>query len=344
MRTFRIILVHAVILVFISFMSFASLYVYKTNPKVHDLMHEMNANLTWELLLKSSFLMLGNFLLGIYSFYFILFKQVFKKKPSVKSVLISVGVIVFLVCVRILTDEGDVKLSGVPGMVLWILFFGGLGLGARAIIEYFNEKDKQKELEKKNLQSELNLLRSQINPHFLFNTLNNIDALVRKNPEQASELLIKLSVQMRYMLYDSNTEKINLDSEIEFIKDYISLQKLRIRNQKAVKFTLNGEFKDKVIAPMLFIPFIENAFKHCSNKEHEGAIEIEISENHDQLGFFTSNSYDPDSTGEKDDSGGIGLDLVKRRLKLIYPERHVLEITDENSRFTVRLNIPLDGN
>ena len=105
--------------------------------------------------------------------------------------------------------------------MLWVLFFGGLGFGARAILEYFNEKDKQKELEKKNLQSELNLLRSQINPHFLFNTLNNIDALVRKNPEQASELLIKLSVQMRYMLYDSNTEKISLNAELEFIKDYI---------------------------------------------------------------------------------------------------------------------------
>ena len=344
MKTFRIILVHAVILVFISFMSFASLYVYKTNPKVHDLMHEMNSDITWELLLKSSFFMLGNLLLGIYSFYFILFKQVFKKKLSVKSVLFSLGVIVLLVCIRIFTDEGDVKLSSIPGSVLWILFFGGLGLGARAIIEYFNEKDKQKELEKKNLQSELNLLRSQINPHFLFNTLNNIDALVRKNPERASELLIKLSVQMRYMLYDSNTEKISLGSEIEFIKDYISLQKLRIRNQKTVKFSINGEFKDKLITPMLFIPFIENAFKHCSDKEHEGAIEINIAENKDQLSFFTSNSYDPDKTGIKDKSGGIGLDLVKRRLKLIYPDRHFLEITSENSRFTVRLNIQLDGN
>ena len=344
MKTFRIILVHTVILAFISFMSFASLYVYKTNPKVHDLMQEMNADITWEFLLKASFIMLGNLLLGIYSFYFILFKQIFKKKPSVKSVLLSVGVIVILVCLRIFTDEGDAKFSSIPGALCWILFIGGLGLGARAIIEYFNEKDKQKELEKKNLQSELNLLRSQINPHFLFNTLNNIDALVRKNPEKASELLIKLSVQMRYMLYDSNTEKINLGSEIEFIKDYISLQKLRIRNQKTVKFSMNGEFKDKLITPMLFIPFIENAFKHCSDKEHEGAIEINITENDDQLSFFTSNLYDPDESGIKDKTGGIGLDLVKRRLNLIYPGRHSLEITDENNRFTVRLNLELNGN
>lgn len=307
-------------------------------------MHEMNADITWEFLLKASFIMLGNLLLDIYSFYFIVFKQIFKKKASVKSVLFSLGVIVILICVRIFTDEDNVKLSSIPGSLIWVLFIGGLGLGARAIIEYFNEKDKQKELEKKNLQSELKLLRSQINPHFLFNTLNNIDALVRKNPEQASALLIKLSVQMRYMLYDSNTEKISLGSEIEFIKDYISLQKLRIRNQKTVSFTLNGEFNDKLITPMLFIPFIENAFKHCSDKEHEGAIEINIAENNDQLGFFTSNLYDPDGTGIKDKSGGIGLDLVKRRLKLIYPDRHFLEITDENNRFTVRLNIQLDGN
>ncbi len=344
MKTFRIIIVHTVILFFISFMSFASLYVYKTNPEVHDLMHEMNSDITWEFLLKASFIMLGNLLLGIYSFYFILFKQIFKKKPSVKSVLFSLGVIVILICVRIFTDEGGVKFSSIPGSLVWILFFGGLGLGARAIIEYINEKDKQKELEKKNLQSELNLLRSQINPHFLFNTLNNIDALLRKNPEQASELLIKLSVQMRYMLYDSNTEKISLHSEIEFIKDYISLQKLRIKNQKAVTFILNGEFKNRIIAPMLFIPFIENAFKHCTKKEQAGAIQINIAENEDQLLFFTSNLYDPDNTGIKNKKGGIGLDLVKRRLTLIYPDKHFLEIMDENNRYTVTLTIQLDGN
>jgi len=307
-------------------------------------MHEMNANITWEFLLKSSFIMLGNLLLDIYSFYFILFKQFFKKKLSVKSVLFSLGIVALLVCVRIFTDEGDVKLSSLPGALIWILFFGGLGFGEPAIIEYFNEKDKQKELEKKNLQSEVNLLRSQINPHFLFNTLNNIDALVRKDPEQASELLIKLSVQMRYMLYDSNTEKISLSSEVEFIKDYISLQKLRMRNQKAVRFLLNGEFKTRVIAPMLFIPFIENAFKHCSDKEHTGAIEIEITENNEQLDFFITNLFDPDDTGIKDKRGGIGLDLVRRRLKLIYPDRHFLEIVDENNRYTVRLNIQLNGN
>lgn len=344
MKTVRIILVHAVILVFISFISFASLYVYKTKPEVHDLMHQMDANITWEFLLKASFIMFGNMLLNIYSFYFVLFQQFFKKKLNVRSVLLSAGIIAFVVCVRLFTDEGDVKISDIPGALLWVLFFGGLGFGARAILEYFNEKDKQKELEKKNLQSELNLLRSQINPHFLFNTLNNIDALVRKNPEQASELLIKLSVQMRYMLYDSNTEKISLNSELEFIKDYISLQKLRIRNQNAVVLNLNGEFKDKDIAPMLFISFIENAFKHCGNKEQDGAVEISITENDGELAFIASNTCDPEDKGIKDKTGGIGLELVRRRLKLIYPDRHILEILKEKNRFTVRLNIHPDGN
>ena len=344
MKNFRIILVNVIIIFIILFMSFASLYAYKTNPKAHDLMHEMNKNISLEYLIKISFTMLGNLLLTIYSFYFLLFRQFFKKKLTFKSVLFSVGIIVVLAFVRIITDDNSFKLSSIPGLFLWFLFFGGIGIGARALVEFFNAKEKQKELEKKNLQSELNLLRSQINPHFLFNTLNNIDALLRKDPEQASGLLIKLSVQMRYMLYDSNIEKISLASEIEFIKDYISLQKLRVKNDKAIKFVVDGQFEDKVIAPMLFIPFIENAFKHCTSKETSNAIEIHILESENDLNFYSGNLNDPENTGNKDKTGGIGLDLVKRRLDLIYPGKHFLEVTDNNNRFTVKLKLQLHGN
>jgi LytS/YehU family sensor histidine kinase len=252
-------------------------------------------------------------------------------------------VILGLVLVELLLGTKKVDLSNTIGAFASTLIFGSLGLGARALVEYFNEKDQKKELEKKNLQSELGLLRSQINPHFLFNTLNNIDALIRKDPERASEILIKLSVQMRYMLYDSNIDKISLVSELEFIKDYMILQRLRIKNDHAVLLRVTGNPEGISISPMLFISFIENAFKHCTNKEQDGAIQINISvEEGKRLCFRATNIFDPENIVNKDATGGIGLDLVKRRLDLIYAGKYALDTQQENNLYSVNLTINLN--
>jgi LytS/YehU family sensor histidine kinase len=239
--------------------------------------------------------------------------------------------------------NGKISFAKILGNLPGILIFGGIGLGARAILEFFKDKEKKKELERKNLQSELSMLRTQINPHFLFNTLNNIDALIRKDPAKASELLIKLSQEMRYMLYDSNTDKISLASEVEFIKDYISMQRSRVKNPDGIELNLDGNFNDVNLPPMLFIPFIENAFKHCHKQDEDKAIVFDLSRNNNELTFVSRNCFDPNRQVNRDKSGGIGLELVKKRLDLLYPGRHNFVIDKAGNQFQVSLTIKLDG-
>jgi two-component system, LytTR family, sensor kinase len=288
-----------------------------------------------------------SFIMVIYSFYFFMFSLLFRRPITYKSIIYIILIIIILTGIQnimsILIIQHTFKLKLNSSFFIFILIFGGIGLGARAILEYFKDKEKKKELERKNLQSELSLLRTQINPHFLFNTLNNIDALIKKEPAKASELLIKLSDEMRYMLYDSNTEKISLASEIDFIKGYISLQRSRFKNPNIVELKLDGDFGNIMIPPMLFIPFIENAFKHC-NQPVDNAITIYLAAKNNELFFQSKNCFDPENKGNKDKIGGIGLELVKKRLELIYPKKHSFTITKDGNMFTVSLTIQLNGN
>lgn len=346
MKYFRLVLVHLALLSFVTFLSFASLYIYKNNPEMHKYMESMK-NFNFHEMVRSSIVVFFYLILIIYSFYFVAFVFLFRRPFSFRSVLWVTGIIAGLIGIKSLENfvsTGSFSLSQMPAKIPFIIFMGGLGLGARAIIEFFNSKEKQKELEKKNLQSELNLLRTQINPHFLFNTLNNIDALIRKDPAKASELLIKLSQEMRYMLYDSNTDKISLVSELEFIKDYLSLQKMRFKNPDFIKLDLSGDFRNVMLPPMLFIPFIENAFKHCQYQEQGEAISISLLANNGTLNFDISNCFDPDFPSSDHKAGGIGLELVKRRLELLYSGKHTLNIHKSNRTFHVSLTIQLDGN
>jgi LytS/YehU family sensor histidine kinase len=267
----------------------------------------------------------------------------FKKKLNVKNIFLSLGIIVLLIAGGRFCDGQTITSSHILFSFLGILFYGGIGLGVRAILEYFSDKEKKKELERKNLQSELSMLRTQINPHFLFNTLNNIDALIRKDPAKASDMLIKLSKEMRYMLYDSNTEKISLASEVEFIKDYISMQRSRVKNPDGIELNLDGNFNNVELPPMLFIPFIENAFKHCHRQDEEKSIVFNLSRNNNEITFESRNCFDPNNQGQKDKASGIGLELVKKRLDLLYPGKHSFMIDKAGNQFQVSLTIKLDG-
>jgi len=343
MKNLRIILVHIVLLGFVAFISFWSIYVYQNMPEVHKMMQNVDNSLDLPKLIQRCFITFGIFILTIYSFYFFVFNLLFKKKLSARNILFSVGIVLLLVGCTYLCSASCYKLSQIPGTLLGICFLGGIALGARAILEYFKDKEKKKELERKNLQSELSMLRTQINPHFLFNTLNNIDALIRKDPAKASEMLIKLSQEMRYMLYDSNTERISLNSEVEFIKDYISMQQSRIKNPDSIELNLRGNFNNAELPPMLFIPFIENAFKHCHKQDEEKSIVINLSRNDNEITFESRNCYDPNNMGNKDKTGGIGLDLVKKRLDLLYPGNHNFTIDKAGNQFQVSLTIKLNG-
>lgn len=346
MKILRIVLVHLILFGLIILLSFGSLYVYMTHPEAQKIMLEIKKDMDLSYMIKISFFNFGIFVVIIYSFYFLIFNLLFKKKPTLLNIFKLTGVLLLLLGLNSLVSviSGSAfKVSSLPGALMFIVVFGGIGLGGRAIIEYFKTKEKEKELERKNLKIELDMLRSQINPHFLFNTLNNIDALIRKDPERASELLIKLSQEMRYMLYDSNTDKVSLGSEVEFIKDYITLQKLRIKNPDVIQLKLEGDFENIMLPPMLLIPFIENVFKYCNKFDVEKAIIIRIAVKGNELIFESNNCYDPENKSSNTRTGGIGLEVVEKRLDLLYPDKHEFNISKTDCQFIVSLKIQLDG-
>ncbi len=217
-------------------------------------------------------------------------------------------------------------------------FFIPLAVFVRFTVDWFRNYKRQMELESQNLQSELALLRNQINPHFLFNTLNNIDSMVYKVAPQASDAIVKLSELMRYMLYDANADVVRLSQEIQHLCSFIDLQKMRLKNHD-VHLSVNVETDQLKVAPMLFIPFVENAFKHGHWSEDTFSVQVNLSGSAEELVFKTTNQYDPAKVDHKDKAGGIGLSNVRRRLELLYPDRHSLEITRENGQFVVELRL-----
>lgn len=198
-------------------------------------------------------------------------------------------------------------------------------------------------LEKENISSNLVLLKYQINPHFLFNTLHNIDTLIHDNQDKASKSLVKLSDIMRYMLNDTKTDFVDLQNEIDYLENYFSLESLRLKNEKFFNYSIVGSPKGFKIAPMILIPFVENAFKHAVDSSIENGITIKIAIEHNMLIFDCENQYDK-SESDKDKTRGIGLETVQKRLDLIYNNKHRLIINSENSIFKVKLELELNEN
>lgn len=206
-------------------------------------------------------------------------------------------------------------------------------------------RDKQ-ELETQTMQSELRFLKSQINPHFLFNTLNNLYALTLKKSDQAPEIVIKLSEMMRYMLYDCNERRVQLSKEVAYLNNYLDLERLRQGKAASINFTVIGEIGEQTIAPLLFIPFLENSFKHGLNNQinQGGYVNIQLEIKGDCVHFHIENSK-PEKVPLPDPSrrsGGIGLVNVHRRLNLMYPDKYDLKIADTPNTYAVDLKIELD--
>lgn len=211
----------------------------------------------------------------------------------------------------------------------------GVATAIKLFKHWLKNQRVKNELEKQNIKSELALLRNQVNPHFLFNTLNNIDTLITKDKEKASDSIIKLSEIMRYMLYEANSEKVPLEKEIDYLKSYISLQQLRLKKQNFVEFTIQGDYKGRTISPMLFISFVENAFKHGSKITDSPGIRIELIINKQNIQFKITNYFTDNKN--KDKTEGIGLSNVNRRLELLYPDKHQLKITKDKGKFKTYL-------
>ncbi|HMG90972.1 MAG TPA: sensor histidine kinase [Chryseolinea sp.] len=216
-----------------------------------------------------------------------------------------------------------------------------MGAVLRGFITWYDEIHIKEVLIRKNLETELALLKAQLNPHFLFNTLNNIDILIEKNASAASVYLKKLSDIMRFTLYDTQEERIPLEQELEYIRKFIDLQHIRTAGE-FVELDVSGDPKNFSIAPMVFIPFIENAFKHSTNKKIENAIVIKIKIADNTVLFSCVNVIDKERplTSHK---SGLGLDLIRQRLQLLYKDSHSLEIGTVNDMFNVSLKLNLNA-
>lgn len=202
------------------------------------------------------------------------------------------------------------------------------------------EKERAQALEKQRLESELQFLRSQTNPHFLFNTLNNIYALARKQSEQTASVVLKLSKILRFMLYECSTPVISIQTEIQIIEDYLALEKLRYPERLKVRFCKKIDTESAVIAPLLLLPLVENAFKHgVSETRFASYVHIDLQIKDQQLNFKVCNNQE--GAAEQTSETGIGLKNIQRQLELIYPQRHQMQVQNAIDFYQVQLNVQL---
>ncbi|WP_374948845.1 sensor histidine kinase [Mucilaginibacter sp.] len=205
-------------------------------------------------------------------------------------------------------------------------------------VDWFLNERIQRDLENQRLSAELSFLKSQINPHFLFNSLNSIYSLAYQKSDTTPDAILKLSEIMRYMLYECNDNKVDLSKELQYLQNYIDLQKIRFGDNAFIQFEVNGEVTNQHIAPLLLISFIENAFKHGITNDPKVPISLRINLADGQFYFFIQNKK---SSHNRDASGGIGLVNVQRRLDLLYPDKYNLDIRDETDTYTVQLSLVL---
>lgn len=220
---------------------------------------------------------------------------------------------------------------------LWYL---GLILALKLSIDWYGQQLVIQKITVEKLNAEVNFLRAQVNPHFLFNILNNLYALTLKKSELAPDVVLKLSEMMEYMLYDSTAEKVLLEKEITYLHNYIELERLRFSADSAIELTIPAELNGQEIAPLLLLPLVENAFKHGLSKQTEnGWLKVNIGLDQSILTVTIENAKSP--LFVRNSKGGIGIDNLQKRLDLLYPARHSLELEDKKNTFFAKLVIEL---
>lgn len=286
------------------------------------------------------------YLVTFYTFYF-LFVFGFKNKNN-KALIAGMYILAysFICLLRYYGLDALYEALGNPQFfrhirTYWSAFFETFMFGVHAtfiaMIESRVKFEKlRKELSEQNAKSEMALLRSQINPHFLYNTLNNIYSLAYPKAEKAALAVMKLSDIMRYSLTEANNKFVFLQQEIDYLQSYISLEKMRHKDSYFIEFTVKGEPDNIKIAPMLFIPFVENAFKHGNNLP----IQISLVVKNENITFRVVNHYT--TANQEANSNGMGLKNVKRRLELIYPDRHELIIENDKTDSIFKMNLTIN--
>ncbi len=291
-------------------------------------------------LLKIVLHLLGVFYLNMY----LLVPYVFKRKGWLPY--LGAFIIIFILSLIVLRFilAGTMFVVGrppVPPLIIFLLLLI-FSLSTSIGISNIRKKEAQlkKDLEYEASRSELALLRSQISPHFLFNILNTFSSLARQKSEQLESVIINVSQLMRYMLYNRADKKNSLQLELEYLESFIQLQQLRFGEELPITKTINVDDIGVEIEPMILIPFIENAFKYGMNSIANPEIKIDLSVQSGLLQFLVKNRFNIEFK-QSDDSSGIGLENVKKRLLLLYPNRHQLKIQNEEDWFIVDLKIEL---
>lgn len=233
----------------------------------------------------------------------------------------------------------DLNLSFLPNFLL-----AGISTLIKIVTDWSKSLRAKQEIHTQTMQSELRFLKSQINPHFLFNTLNNLYALTLKKSDKAPEIVIKLSEMMRYMLYECNEKQVLLSKEVNYLHNYLDLESLRQGKNVEINFNVTGNISEQKIAPLMFIPFLENSFKHgLNNHISKGFVNINLDVKDNNVHMFIENSKAPTMPKPSHKrSGGIGLVNVRRRLELLYPHKYDLKIDDNPNTYAVTMDIDLD--
>ena len=283
------------------------------------------------------------------SWYF--YPRFYEKKQYVLYLLTYLGFVFLLAYLRNLLDTLIVPDPNIPYKqshplrmgVAAFHFMNSIGVGIMSYLytqamEAVRLRTLQKDLQNQQLEAELNFLKSQINPHFLFNTLNNIYTLAYIKSDAAPEMIAKLSELMRYMLYESDVPQILLDQEIAFIRHYTDLYRLRTSDEQRLHFEVDGESALLMIEPLLFIPLVENSFKYCNLQKPDGRIRIHLQILPAALIFSVQNRINQ-AERQNDRFGGIGLQNLRQRLNLLYPDRHELETKQQDDVYHATLTL-----
>ncbi|MDL2277233.1 histidine kinase [Parabacteroides sp. OttesenSCG-928-G07] len=215
----------------------------------------------------------------------------------------------------------------------------GFSIAIRLLFKSMQDERRMKELEKYSLETELNYLKAQINPHFFMNTLNNIHALIDLDKDKARDTVIELSKLMRYVLYDASYEKVALEKEVNFLKNYVELMSIRYTKNISINFSVPEEIPNVKIAPMLFVVFVENAFKHGVSYQKESYITVSLLIADKKIIFRVENSV----FKKKDEAAGVGLENVRKRLQLLYKDNYTLHVEDTADDYKVELIIPIES-
>ena len=291
---------------------------------------------------------LPNHMIMVYTFLYFLIPQFLLPRKFLRFFIFSA---LFYACgmyfsyfinYRILAPMGIPTYWSLGAALLGQFTVLGIAISIKLLKYWYQQKQQTLLAEKQKTEVELELLKSQIHPHFLFNTLNNLYAHTLTHSAQAPEIVLKLSSLLRFMIYESNQDYIPLKKELELLKQYTDLEKLRYGNRLDMSVSITGAVEDQRIAPLLLLPFLENAFKHGTSKQIDQCwISMDIHVEQNRLGFKLVNSHERNLHREATDVGGVGLENVRRRLDYLYPGFYDLHLSEDEEVFVVSLDLPL---